>query len=201
MDEHQQETGPSAELNPVVGHPPLWRTRDVTTTRRRVIAWLIRVSLVAFALAFALPAVALRALKQNVEGIATGDKLVYATGSNQGSLVDTTAMKPDTAIHAFPQGKTNDSNNLVELVHLKSGSPDFVAYSAICTHLGCSVLTTLTADGDIPCPCHGSVFNPADGAKVVAGPAPRSLPSLPIKVESDGTVVVTGPFNGKIGPD
>jgi rieske iron-sulfur protein len=37
--------------------------------------------------------------------------------------------------------------------------------------------------GQLACPCHGSVFDPARGAEVVAGPAPRPLPEIPVKVE------------------
>ena len=76
-----------------------------------------------------------------------------------------------------------DSGNPAVLVHLKSG--DFVAYSAVCTHQGC----TVAYKGDkLACPCHGSVFDPAKGAEVVAGPAPSPLPEIPVKVEG-GEVV------------
>ncbi|HJQ28576.1 MAG TPA: Rieske (2Fe-2S) protein [Rubrobacter sp.] len=76
-----------------------------------------------------------------------------------------------------------DSGNPAVLVHLKSG--DFVAYSAICTHQGCTVAYK---GGKLACPCHGSVFDPARGAEVVAGPAPSPLPEIPVKVEG-GEVV------------
>ena len=76
-----------------------------------------------------------------------------------------------------------DSGNPAVLVHLKSG--DFVAYSAVCTHQGCSVAYK---GGKLACPCHGSVFDPAKGAEVVAGPAPSPLPEIPVKVEG-GEVV------------
>jgi cytochrome b6-f complex iron-sulfur subunit len=76
-----------------------------------------------------------------------------------------------------------DSGNPAVLVHLKSG--DFVAYSAVCTHQGCTVAYK---GGNLACPCHGSVFDPAKGAEVVAGPAPSPLPEIPVKVEG-GEVV------------
>jgi|SRR5215210_3520277 len=75
--------------------------------------------------------------------------------------------------------KFKDSGNPAVLVHLKSG--DFVAYSAVCTHQGCTVAYQR---GKLACPCHGSVFDPARGAEVVAGPAPSPLPKIPVKVES-----------------
>ncbi|GGR78097.1 hypothetical protein GCM10010269_16640 [Streptomyces humidus] len=57
---------------------------------------------------------------------------------------------------------------------------DFKAFSAICTHLGCTVGSV--ADGIIHCPCHGSEFRITDGS-VAGGPAPRPLPAEKITVE------------------
>ena len=73
---------------------------------------------------------------------------------------------------------TDPSGQPAVLVHLESG--DFVAYSAVCTHAGCTVAYN---NGQLACPCHGSVFDPANGAKVVTGPAPRPLPEIPVEVE------------------
>ncbi|POX62543.1 iron-sulfur protein [Streptomyces sp. Ru62] len=57
---------------------------------------------------------------------------------------------------------------------------DFKAFSAICTHQGCTVNTV--ADGTIDCPCHGSRFRIEDGS-VARGPATRPLPKRSIKVD------------------
>ncbi|MFG2331810.1 Rieske (2Fe-2S) protein [Streptomyces sp. NPDC048604] len=59
---------------------------------------------------------------------------------------------------------------------------EFKAFSAICTHQGCTV--NKVANGTIDCPCHGSKFRIADGS-VAAGPAPRPLPAEQITVEGD----------------
>jgi Rieske Fe-S protein len=59
---------------------------------------------------------------------------------------------------------------------------DFKAFSAICTHQGCTVRTV--ADGTIDCPCHDSKFSVTDGS-VVEGPATRPLPSKQITVSGD----------------
>ena len=73
-----------------------------------------------------------------------------------------------------------------------------VAYTAICTHMGCEVDDWLEAEQRLYCPCHGSKFDPADGAKVVEGEAPRPLPSLPLKVV-EGRLIVAGPFTARVG--
>ncbi|MEV6835044.1 Rieske (2Fe-2S) protein [Streptomyces sp. NPDC051133] len=57
---------------------------------------------------------------------------------------------------------------------------DFKAFSAICTHEGCTLAKV--ADGTIDCPCHGSRFHIADGS-VAHGPATRPLPQKSIEVE------------------
>jgi Rieske Fe-S protein len=59
---------------------------------------------------------------------------------------------------------------------------EFKAFSAICTHMGCTVSTV--SNGTIDCPCHGSQYNISTGA-VVAGPAPKPLPAKQIKVSGD----------------
>jgi len=59
---------------------------------------------------------------------------------------------------------------------------EFKAFSAVCTHLGCTVGTV--ADGTINCPCHGSKYRIAD-ASVAGGPAPKPLPAENIKVEGN----------------
>ncbi|MCP4341185.1 MAG: Rieske 2Fe-2S domain-containing protein [Desulfobulbaceae bacterium] len=59
------------------------------------------------------------------------------------------------------------------------------AISSVCTHLGCLVAIT---ERGFQCPCHGSKYN-QDG-KVIAGPAPRSLPWLDISRNVDGSLVV-----------
>jgi cytochrome b6-f complex iron-sulfur subunit len=61
-----------------------------------------------------------------------------------------------------------------------------VAFSAICTHMGCTVAP---AGNQYHCPCHGSVYDAFTG-KVISGPAPAALTSIPVKVDG-GEVVVS----------
>ena len=59
-----------------------------------------------------------------------------------------------------------------------------VAFSAICTHLGCVVLP---AQGEFDCPCHGSRYDAATGA-VLGGPAPLPLPEISVTVNGDAVL-------------
>jgi rieske iron-sulfur protein len=73
-----------------------------------------------------------------------------------------------------------------------------VGYSAICPHTGCDVTNWHPDRQLLECPCHYSIFDPKEGAKVVSGPAPRRLPALPLKID-DGRLVVAKPFIGRPG--
>jgi rieske iron-sulfur protein len=171
------------------------------SSRRRILLLVIALGTGAFSLALLLPALALRSLTRETKEVAAGDVLVYATGDHTGAPITVDTLAPGTAVQVFPQGKSDNERNLIELVRLSAGLPDgLVAYSAICTHLGCTVLPTLTAQGDILCPCHASMFDPADGAAVVSGPANRPLPALPVEVSPEGQIVAAGGFSGPVGP-
>jgi rieske iron-sulfur protein len=73
-----------------------------------------------------------------------------------------------------------------------------VAYSAVCTHAGCDVVSWHPDRRLLECPCHNSVYDPMAGAKVVGGPAPRPLPALPLRI-ADSRLVVAKPFTGRAG--
>ncbi len=75
-----------------------------------------------------------------------------------------------------------------------------VAYSKICTHVGCPVPLYERTTHHLLCPCHQSTFDVADGCKVVFGPANRPLPQLPITVDEEGYLVAQGDFAEPVGP-
>jgi ubiquinol-cytochrome c reductase iron-sulfur subunit len=75
-----------------------------------------------------------------------------------------------------------------------------VAYSKICTHVGCPVALYEQQTHHLLCPCHQSEFDVADGARVIFGPASRPLPQLPITIDSEGYLVAKSDFLEPVGP-
>lgn len=150
-----------------------------------------------------------------VATVAPGDQLVYAKGNQEGSLLKASAFQVGDSVLAYPQGKTKNRANIVQLIRLnekefkpptrlKLTDQGFVAYSAICTHLGCIVSWVKSqqqpAASYTECFCHNSIFDPSRGAKVIGGPAPIPLAQIGVKVSKDGTLVFTSGFTGPIGP-
>ncbi|MBG0829341.1 Rieske 2Fe-2S domain-containing protein [Planomonospora sp. ID67723] len=122
---------------------------------------------------------------------------------------------PGGILSVVPEGYEHDLNALAKAVlilikfrpeELKSGTnlnwthDGIVAYSKICTHVGCPAALYEQTTHHILCPCHQSTFDAADGAKVVFGPAARPLPQLPIAVDNEGYLVATGDFAVPVGP-
>ena len=98
------------------------------------------------------------------------------SGGQGGAIAQESEVAPGSALPFDNAGQP------AVLVHLESG--DFVAYSAVCTHAGCEVAYN---NSQLACPCHGSIFDPANGAAVVSGPANGPLPEIPVEAR-DGQV-------------
>ncbi len=150
-----------------------------------------------------------------VSTIKPGDRLVYAKGANVGDFIKLSSLNVGDAVLAYPTGKTSNPANLIQLIkldegvykaptHIKLTDQGLVAYSAICTHLGCTVSWVENQKSPdtsyTECFCHNSIFDPTRGAKVLGGPAPIPLAQIGIKVRDDGTLVFTSDFTGPIGP-
>jgi len=75
-----------------------------------------------------------------------------------------------------------------------------VAYSKICTHVGCPVALYEQHTHHLLCPCHQSTFDLANHCKVVFGPASRPLPQLPIAVDAEGYLIAQSDFLEPVGP-
>jgi ubiquinol-cytochrome c reductase iron-sulfur subunit len=75
-----------------------------------------------------------------------------------------------------------------------------VAYSKICTHVGCPASLYEQTTHHILCPCHQSTFDAPRGAQVIFGPAARPLPQLPITTNAEGYLVAQSDFHEPVGP-
>ncbi|MGB4706801.1 MAG: Rieske 2Fe-2S domain-containing protein [Aquiluna sp.] len=75
-----------------------------------------------------------------------------------------------------------------------------VAYSKICTHVGCPVALYEQHTHHLLCPCHQSTFDLANHCEVVFGPASRPLPQLPIAVDAEGYLIAQSDFLDPVGP-
>jgi len=148
-----------------------------------------------------------------------GDLLVFYDGDRQGDIIKPDDLAPGgPPVHAWAKDpKTSvirDGSRLNEILLVRLAPADIdedtqplavdgiLAFSAICTHAGCSVTEWVKAsagDGQVfKCPCHNSEFDPRRSAEVVFGPAPRRLATLPLAI-SAGSLIVARPFVGKVG--
>ncbi|MFT3889281.1 MAG: Rieske 2Fe-2S domain-containing protein [Arachnia sp.] len=75
-----------------------------------------------------------------------------------------------------------------------------LAYSKICTHVGCPISLWERQTHHLLCPCHQSTFDLGNSGVVVFGPAARALPQLPIRVNEQGYLVAQSDFTVPVGP-
>jgi rieske iron-sulfur protein len=146
-----------------------------------------------------------------------GDRFVYLGGDSNGQVIKAADLPVGgPQVQAYPMdpksGVVRDGSPLNLVILARFNPADLkeetraisgegvVAYTAVCTHQGCPVNMWEKDAGALFCSCHGSQYDPKDGAEVVAGPAPRALPALPIKIE-DGVPVAAGAFSGRVGAE
>lgn len=117
---------------------------------------------------------------------------------------------------AYPETHVEENDYLVRVHRLppdEIGSPTieemtangYVVYSAVCTHLGCTVewedeQPTATGKPTDLCNCHGSQFDPYQGAEVVHPPADRALPQIGVEFGEEGTLKLSSNFEERVGP-
>jgi len=75
-----------------------------------------------------------------------------------------------------------------------------IAFSKICSHMGCAVALYEQQTKHLLCPCHQSTFDVTRGAKVIFGPSARPLPQLDITIDQEGYLVARQPFSEPVGP-
>lgn len=107
---------------------------------------------------------------------------------------DDALVKATVIIIKFEPGELKHPTNLKWTVE------NIVAYSKICTHVGCPVALYEQTTHHILCPCHQSTFDAPLGATVLFGPANRPLPQLPMGVDSEGYLVALSDFHEPVGP-
>jgi ubiquinol-cytochrome c reductase iron-sulfur subunit len=143
----------------------------------------------------------------------TGRPITPAEFSSPGSIIsvapegfqddDDAMAKAAVVIIKFRPGElqfTTASQPVANKVVHNWTVSDIVAYSKICTHVGCPAALYEQTTHHILCPCHQSTFDAAQGARVIFGPATRPLPQLPIGVDSQGYLIATADFNEPVGP-
>jgi serine/threonine protein kinase/Rieske Fe-S protein len=121
--------------------------------------------------------------KQPDEGTSAPTPTKKPQATHTGTIVGSTTLAINSAA---------DFNNPVDgkaslLIHLPTNS--FVAYEQACTHQAVAVHYD-AATQTLVCPAHGSIFDPANGGKVLQGPATRPLLPVTVRVNVDGTITV-----------
>lgn len=110
-----------------------------------------------------------------------GDTSTPASGSGGGGKGGVLAKVSDVPVGGAISAQ--DSSGKPVIVSQPTAG-DVVAFSAICTHKGC----TVAPQGKIlQCPCHGSTYDPATGDNT-GGPAPSPLAKVAVTVKQ-GEVV------------
>ena len=75
-----------------------------------------------------------------------------------------------------------------------------IAFSKICSHMGCAVALYEQTTKHLLCHCHQSTFDVTRAAKVIFGPSARPLPQLAVTVDAQGYLVAQAPFSEPVGP-
>jgi ubiquinol-cytochrome c reductase iron-sulfur subunit len=186
---------------------------------------LIRNSLIGALVAIPIPAVILfRDLGPGSDPVAALETTIWKEGTvlardPVGTPIKASEVTLGSVFHVIPFGLDEEEDYLEEkakaavlLMRLKpedlnelperaSWSYDgIVAYSKICTHVGCPVALYEQQTHHLLCPCHQSTFDVTNHCAVIFGPAKRALPQLPITVNSDGYLVAQRGFDEPVGP-
>ena len=192
--------------------------------RRPLLKWTLGGALGLFAVPVALPLLGgLGPMPKRDLEITLWDSKINGRGRRlmrdpEGTAIRASDVTLGSVFHVLPEGvestehplneKTKASVLLVRLdeTKIKSqrqrdwGVDGIVAYSKICTHVGCPVGLYEQQTHHLLCPCHQSTFDMTDDCKVIFGPAKRPLPQLKISVDSEGYLVADQGFKRPVGP-
>ena len=179
-------------------------------TRRRFLSRLLGVASGAFGLALLFPLASLgpkpgRTLFRT--GWARGKRLMV--GDRPVRVGD---LQVGGLLTVFPEGGSREEDSATLLIRVepdrlelpperRDWAPEgYVAYSKICTHVGCPVGLYQQTSHELLCPCHQSTFNVLKAADPVFGPATRPLPQLPLDVDEEGFLVARSDYTEPVGP-
>jgi ubiquinol-cytochrome c reductase iron-sulfur subunit len=139
-----------------------------------------------------------------------GKRLVTADGAP----VRVESLPLDGVVTVWPEGHTRDADAPTLLIRTRPTQrfrprrgreawtiDGVVAYSKLCTHVGCPVGLYQAEAGLLLCPCHQSTFDVLDGARPVFGPAARALPQLPLGRNEEGELIALGDFSSPVGAE
>lgn len=181
--------------------------------RRRLLTALLGSAAAAFGAALVFP---IRSL-----GPRPGKGLKHTAYSGGGVRLVTAEGQPvtvgdlplDGVVTVWPEGHSRDGDAPTLLIRTRPEQrfrpregregwtiDGVVAYSKLCTHVGCPVGLYQAEVGLLLCPCHQSTFDVLDGARPIFGPAARSLPQLPLGRNEQGEIIALGDFSGPVGP-
>ena len=145
-----------------------------------------------------------------------GDVLVFGDGPRKDKVVSVEDLAidgpPVTAQAKDPASETarESDHSTVLLLRLalekvpedskEYAAQGVLAFSAVCTHLGCMLSNWVAEKKLFQCPCHEATFDPMTGGKWAGdGPRTKALPILPLKAE-EGKLVVADVFSSAVGP-
>ncbi|HUW78528.1 MAG TPA: Rieske 2Fe-2S domain-containing protein [Candidatus Nanopelagicaceae bacterium] len=156
--------------------------------------------------------------KKQLEGTnwKRGSRLITDPG---GIALKASDLEVGGVAHVLPERPTGQKETLEDLtrdpvlvirlrpedLHLNAEQASWthngiIAFSKICTHMGCAVGLYEQQTHHLLCPCHQSTFDVTTGASVIFGPAARPLPQLAITVDSEGYLIAQHGFNQPVGP-
>jgi rieske iron-sulfur protein len=187
---------------------PFWRDDRGRMSRRGYARVLATVGGVAALASLTAPVLGLtRVFERSYTGPVYSDGVALVDG--EGTRITESRLSEGEQLTVFPEprpGIDRAPTLLVRFPESRYGGETrmeftvsgYAAYSKVCTHAGCMVADR--DDTTLVCPCHSGRFDPLSGASVTGGPPPRALPQLPITLSSDGDLISTGDFEGRVGP-
>lgn len=113
-----------------------------------------------------------------------------APGSKDTGGSNATAIGPASDVPVGGAREFTDPAQGVPAYVVRPSEATYVAFSAVCTHMGCTVGFFQPAL-QFRCPCHGSIYSALTG-EVLRGPATEPLPSIAITESPNGTLLVDG---------